>query len=81
MPLTIFGRKVALDGVYGRDAKPEHRRFGAEVYVAVQELLDRGLIETYPVRVMPGGWEGVRNGVNLVCQQAHSGYKMVYVVT
>ncbi|MCJ1286794.1 hypothetical protein MMC26_006140 [Xylographa opegraphella] len=78
LALTIFGRKVVMDGEYGREAKPEHRRFGARAYEAVQALLDRGLIEAHPVKVMPGGWEGVIEGVDIIRRQANSGYKMVY---
>ncbi|KAI1172040.1 GroES-like protein [Nemania sp. FL0916] len=80
MVLTIFGRKVALDGEYGRDARPEDRRLGAQAFTAVQSLLDRGLIDTHPVKVMSGGWEGVMEGVGIVRSQALSGQKLVYSV-
>ena len=33
MVLTIFGHKIALDDVYGRDARPEEREFGAQVFL------------------------------------------------
>ncbi|KAL7935508.1 GroES-like protein [Trichoderma chlorosporum] len=80
MVLTIFGRKVALDGEYGREARPEDREFGAKAFAAVQELLDRGLINTHPVKAQPGGWEGVVEGVDIIRTQALSGYKLVYSV-
>lgn len=81
MVLTIFGRKVALDGEYGRDARPQDRRFGAQAFAAVQALLDRGLINTHPVKAMPGGWEGVMRGVDTIRSQALSGHKLVYSVS
>ncbi|KAL7911486.1 GroES-like protein [Trichoderma velutinum] len=80
MVLTIFGRKVALDGEYGREARPEDRKFGAKAFAAVQALLDRGLINTHPVKAQPGGWEGVVEGVDIIRTQALSGYKLVYSV-
>ncbi|KAI9746348.1 MAG: hypothetical protein M1818_000060 [Claussenomyces sp. TS43310] len=80
MVLTIFGRKVALDGQYGRDARPQDRLFGAHAFAAVQDLLDRGLIDTHPVKRMPGGWEGVMRGVDIIRSQALSGQKLVYSV-
>lgn len=80
MVLTIFGRKVALDGEYGREARPEDRQFGAQAFAAVQALLDRGLINTHPVKAQAGGWEGVVEGVDIIRTQALSGYKLVYSV-
>lgn len=80
MVLTIFGHKVDLDGEYGREARPEDRAFGRDAFAAVQSLLDRGLITTHPVKALPGGWEGVMQGVDTIRTQALSGYKLVYGV-
>ncbi|KAI9687197.1 MAG: hypothetical protein M1820_010501 [Bogoriella megaspora] len=79
--LTIFGEKIAMDGEYGRDAKPEHRELGVRAYEAVQALLDSGLIETHPARIVAGGWEEVIKGVEIIRQQSISGYKLVYSIT
>lgn len=81
MVLTVFGRKVALDGEYGRDARPQDRHFSAQAFAAVQDLLDRGLIDTHPVKFMPGGWQGVMRGVDTIRSQALSGQKLVYSVS
>lgn len=80
MVLSIFGGDVALEGDYGRKARPQDRRLGAEAFAAVQELLDRGLIDTHPAQVMLGGWEGVMKGVDIVRTQPPSGRKLVYPV-
>lgn len=80
MVLTVFGRKVALEGEYGRDARPEDRAFAAQAFSAVQSLLERGLITTHPVKAMSGGWEGVVKGVDIIRSQALSGQKLVYAV-
>lgn len=80
MVLTIFGRKVALDGAYGGEARPEDRKFGAHLFAAVQALLDRGLIGLHPFKAMSGGWSRVIKGVDIIRSQAPSGYKLVYLV-
>jgi len=77
MVLTIFGRQVALDGEYGRKANLEDRVFGGKAFAAVQALLNRGLIDTHPIKFMPGGWEGVCEGVDMIRTQAMSGQKLV----
>ncbi|KKK17015.1 hypothetical protein ARAM_003407 [Aspergillus rambellii] len=79
--MTIWGRKVELGGEYGRDASPEDRAFGARSFAAVQNLLDSGRrVTTHPVKVMPGAWEGVMQGVAQIRSQPPSGYKLVYPV-
>lgn len=80
MVLSLFGHEVALDGDYGRPARPEYRQFGAEAFAAVQALVDRGLIDTHPTKIMAGGWDGVIEGVALIRSQAPSGSKLVYSV-
>ena len=80
MVLSIFGRDVALEGDYGRKARPQDRRLGAEAFAVVEKLLHRGLIDTHPAKVMSGGWEGVIEGVNIVRCKALSGKKLVYPV-
>jgi hypothetical protein len=80
LDLTIFGQKVSLDGEYGREACPEDRAFGRDAFAAVQNLLDRGLIDTHPVKKQPGGWEGVVKGVDTIRTQTLSGYKLVFNV-
>ena len=80
MVLTVFGQKVALDGVYGRDARPEDHEFAKWLFKATQGLLDDGRITTHPVEVMKSGWEGVMKGVEIIRGQGLSGQKLVYQV-
>ncbi len=80
MVLSIFGQKVVLEGEYGREARPEDRAFGKKAFAAVQAALDRGEIQTHPVKAMPGGWQGVIGGVDIIRKQAMSGQKLVYSV-
>ncbi|KAI1312187.1 GroES-like protein [Xylaria venustula] len=80
MATSIFGNKIALEGAFARDAVPEYKVFGGKAFSAVQTLLDRGLIYTHPAKSMPGGWEGVMEGVKIIRSQPPSGYKLVYRV-
>lgn len=80
MVLTIFGREVALEGVYGREARPEDRKFGKQLFESVQKRLDEGRFRPHPVKVSNGGWEGVMEGVEMVRNHEMSGQKLVYAV-
>lgn len=80
LALTIFGKNVALDGEYAREALPEHKKVGVEAYAAVQKLLDGGLLGAHPARVVEGTWEDVIKGVDEVRAQNLSGVKLVYVL-
>ncbi|KAL9105393.1 MAG: hypothetical protein Q9227_009431 [Pyrenula ochraceoflavens] len=80
MALTIFGKKVALEGVYGREAQPLDREMAREMFPQVQKLLDDGLLKTHPVKYMSGGLEGVMKGVDMIRTQTMSGQKLVYAI-
>ncbi|KAI1191595.1 GroES-like protein [Nemania serpens] len=79
--MTIWGRKVELGGDYSRDASPEDRTFGTRAFAAVQTLLDRGEVSTHPVKVMPGGLDGVAHGLATIRSKPPSGYKLVYKIS
>lgn len=80
MGLTLFGRRLELDGEYSRDALPQDRLFGAQAFAAVEALLHRGLIDPHPIALMPGEWEGVLRGVDIIRKEPPSGRKLVYKV-
>lgn len=80
MAPSLIGVEVDMHGEFGRKARPEDRVFGARAFVALQSLLDRGLVDTHPAKVMPGAWEGVVRGVDSVRTEPPSGYKLVYPV-
>jgi len=80
MGLTVFGKKVALDGVYGREARPQDREFAQEYWPQIQKLMDDGLFWTHPTKVLEGGLAGVISGVDMIRTQTMSGYKLVYAV-
>ena len=80
MVLSVFGKKVALNGVYGRDAQPKDYEFAKGLFKITQKLLDKGEITPHPVKLMRGGWEGIMKGVDIIRNQDLSGQKLVYRV-
>lgn len=78
--LTMYGKKVALDGVYGRDIIPNDHLFGKDWWAITQRLLHLGKIRSHPVREGTGGFEGVLGGVDSLRKGGISGYKLVYSV-
>jgi hypothetical protein len=77
MVLTMFGRRVALDGEYAREASPADRALSANIFAATQTLLDAGRIKSHPVKVLDGRWAGVIQGVDMIRTGAVSGQKLV----
>jgi hypothetical protein len=77
MVLTMFGRRVALDGEYARDASPADRALTASIFAATQILLDAGRIDAHPVKLLDGSWAGLIKGVDMIRTGAVSGQKLV----
>lgn len=83
MALSIYGKQVKLDGVYGREESPEDYAFGKEWFGIVQGTLDQGQLRAHPIVVDGGeggksGFEGVLEGVGRIRHKGMSGGKMVY---
>lgn len=77
MGMAILGKKVALDHGYGSEEDPEKRAFGIEWYREMQELLDSGKLKTHPVRLLPGRFEGILKGLNMLKGKQVSGEKLI----
>jgi hypothetical protein len=82
MVLTMFGKKVALDGVYGREARVEDRVLGIKVFKAMQAYFDLGggLVDTHPIKLGAGGRAAVVKSVDEFKTKPLSGQKLVCVV-
>ena len=68
MPMTyeVMGHEVKLDGVYHRDANPAAFDLGVRWRQEVQNLLDQGRLRCHPVREVPGKWEGIIKGLDML---------------
>jgi NADPH:quinone reductase-like Zn-dependent oxidoreductase len=75
--MTAFGKKVALEYEYEREADPESRVFGVAWCEEVQELLDSGRLKTHPVKTLPGRYQGIMKGLNMLRTKQVSGEKLV----
>jgi hypothetical protein len=78
--LTMFGRKLDINGAYAREPQPEDRKFAAGVFAAMQPLLDQGSLYLHPFKAKTGGWSEVIKGVDQIRIQPPSGLKLVYSV-
>ncbi|KAL9095163.1 MAG: hypothetical protein Q9165_002419 [Trypethelium subeluteriae] len=78
--LTIYGKRIALDGVYGRDECPEDFKFGKEWFATCQRLVDQSKIRHHPVRKGEAGFEGILAGIDTLRKGFVSGQKLVYQI-
>ncbi|KAH8590068.1 chaperonin 10-like protein [Bisporella sp. PMI_857] len=77
MGMSIFGKKVALNYGYERDADAESRMFGIAWCKEVQELLDSRKLKTHPVQALTSRYQGILKGLNMLKQKQISGQKLV----
>ncbi|KAG4411171.1 hypothetical protein IFR04_015697 [Cadophora malorum] len=59
MAPTITGAPVDIPGLYGRPSTPEHRKFGASLFLLAEELLKEGRIKNHPLDIREGGLENI----------------------
>ena len=76
--VSMSGERIALEGAYGCEARPDRRAFGRTWFALLQGLLDGGQIRSHPPKVMSGGFEGVIDGIDLLRRRGVSGEKLVY---
>ncbi|CAG8902083.1 unnamed protein product [Penicillium egyptiacum] len=80
LALSIFGKRIALDRGYGREADPKHRVLGREMFEEVERMLQDKELRAHPVRVMNESWEDIPQGLDLLKAKKVSGEKLVYIV-
>ena len=77
MGSSIIGNRIPLDNGYGSEADPAKRVFGIKYYRDIQKLFDAKRLRPHPVRVVPGGWQGVLDGIDLLRTRSVSAQKLV----
>jgi hypothetical protein len=79
MPLAyvIQGREVKLDGIYHRDADLKMFDLGVRWSKEVQNLLDQGHLRCHPMREIPGKWQGIIQGLEMLKAGRVRGQKLV----
>ncbi|KAL8968766.1 MAG: hypothetical protein Q9197_004700 [Variospora fuerteventurae] len=79
MPFTyvVMGQEVKLPGVYHRDADPSKFDLGVRWCQEVQTLLDQGRLRCHPPREVPGRWQGIIKGLDMLKAGQVRGQKLV----
>jgi NADPH:quinone reductase-like Zn-dependent oxidoreductase len=74
----ILGKPIGWRPPFKRNGDAEVREFAVKWFKTAQRLLDEGKLKMHPVRLMPGGFQGVLDGMDLLRNKQISGEKLVY---
>ncbi|KAI9374538.1 hypothetical protein BJX61DRAFT_540662 [Aspergillus egyptiacus] len=77
MGSSIIGNEIPLGNGYGSAADPEKRKFGIRYYRQIQGLFDSKRLQSHPITVVEGGWQGVLDGPELLKSRTLSAQKLV----
>ena len=77
----ILGKPIGWRAPFKRDGDAEVREFAMKWFKTAQQLLSEGKLKMHPVRLMPGGFQGVLDGMDLLRNKQISGEKLVYRVS
>ncbi|KAH7310211.1 putative zinc-binding dehydrogenase family oxidoreductase [Rhexocercosporidium sp. MPI-PUGE-AT-0058] len=77
---TLLGKEIGWGPPFKQPGNPEVRDFAIMWFKTAQELLDAGKIKLHPLKSMPGGFQGVLDGMSLLRNKQISGEKLVYRV-
>ncbi|KAL1966327.1 hypothetical protein VTN77DRAFT_4680 [Rasamsonia byssochlamydoides] len=76
MGVTVFGKEIALGEGYYQSPNMEHYQFGLQWVKTIQGLIDKNALRSHPVRVCPGRFEGILQGLGLLKDGAVSAQKL-----
>ncbi|KAF7182336.1 hypothetical protein CNMCM7691_001816 [Aspergillus felis] len=77
---ALLGHRLELDYGYEREADLEMRQFGVRWYRSIQWLLDHGRLRPHPLRVLPGRFDAILQGIEMLKSKSVSGEKLVVVI-
>lgn len=78
--LEIFGQPISLGKGYDSEGSAEVHEFAVSWYQVFQGLMNDAKLRSHPVRLLGGGFEGVKEGIRLLGTGAVSGKKLVCFV-
>lgn len=78
--LAASGKEIALADGYERPASPRLRAESAHFFQSVQRLLDQGRFKPHPVRLLPGRFAGILEGLEILRSKKTSGEKLVVLI-
>lgn len=74
---SIFGEGSTWPAPFAREGSEEERRFGEELWRVAARLMAEGKLRHHPLRIMTGGLEQVKEGMENVRAGKLSGEKIV----
>jgi NADPH:quinone reductase-like Zn-dependent oxidoreductase len=74
---SVLGEEISWPEPFTRQQNEELRSFGVDWFITVQKLLDEGQLRPHPIKVVNGGLDGVREGLELLQKKKVSGQKLV----
>lgn len=74
---TIFGEGSTWPAPYGREGSEADREFGESLWRVAARLVEEGQLRHHPLRVMHGGLDQVKEGMDIVRAGRVSGEKIV----
>ncbi|TQV95680.1 alcohol dehydrogenase GroES-like domain-containing protein [Cordyceps javanica] len=79
MPLAyaLWGKEVKIRDVYHREADPAKLELAMAWRAEVQKLVDDGTLQCHPVQEVPGKWEGIIKGLDMLKAGNVRGKKLV----
>jgi aspyridone synthetase trans-acting enoyl reductase len=77
MMLCMFGKKVVMNGEFGRPASAQHYDFAVDWFKRAELLLTQERLLPHPVRILPGGLESVISGLEELKMGNVKGEKLV----
>lgn len=75
---TLLGKAIGWGPPFEREGNAQVRDFAMKWFKTAQVLLDEGKLKVHPVRIMPGGFQGVLEGMDMLRKKQISGEKLVY---
>jgi NADPH:quinone reductase-like Zn-dependent oxidoreductase len=77
----IFRKALELSRGYERPASREKHAAAVHWFKMFQILLDEGKLKAHPVKMLPGGFEGILDGLKALKSGSVSGHKLVVSLT
>lgn len=76
----LLGKPIGISPPFESEGDEGAYQFAITWFRTVQQLLDQGKIKLHPLKHMPGVFEGVIGGLDLLRKKLVSGKKLVYSV-
>ncbi|KAF5498415.1 Deshydrogenase mokE [Colletotrichum fructicola] len=75
----IFGEGCTYPAPYGREPDEKMRALGVELWEIAERLVHEGKLNHHPVRILEGGFEGIRKGLELLTHKGSAARLFSYL--